>query len=602
MTITTVYFTHAQMKIAEKNIEDRTSAVLKVMSISTSTQIFWSNFEKLNEYTQKIKENIPVKYVMIVDKSGTIIAHTDRWRIGQKIALPEGFKLLESTDILKRYSRTPESTFTLSYPIFVIDKIVGHIVLQYGMRKTEEEINGIFKHGFLLAVILGLAGVFMAVTSARRITRPIKQVLEGMDHIRRDEYNFKINVNSGPEEFKTLARAFNNMGAKLKLTINKLDQERRQSEAIITSISDGLMIIDTEHKIRYQNKGAELMLGYTSEEAIGKNCTDIFKSPHCNEDMCGLFQENGNDNKNSQNKPDMHNEQISLVSKNGKNLVILKSMAPLIDSNGMIYGGVEVFKDITNFIAMENKLKESDRLASVGVLAAGMAHEINNPLTGIIGLSNGLIKRYKDDPILNEDLVMIKEQGERCGSIIKQLMNLSTKAPMRNDPVEINPLLHGLLRIVTKTAPDIKMRIIEDYDPANPVVKGDEVQLIQVFSNIVRNAIHATKGKGTLHVSTTIIEAKVEISFKDDGEGIAPVHISKVCDPFYTTKKVGEGMGLGLAVSYGIIRNHNGELKIVSELGEGACFTVTFNILETHSKTARENALETVRKEKLLRI
>ncbi|MEE8431975.1 MAG: ATP-binding protein [Candidatus Desulfatibia sp.] len=599
VSISTVYFTHTQKKIALKNLEDSASSILKIMSISTSTQLFWSNYDKLNQYTQKIKETLTVKYVMIVNSDGTIIAHTDRWRIGEKVSLPADFKLLESTGILKKYNRVPKSTFTLSYPIFVINKIVGYIVLEHDMRKVEDEIRGIFKRGFLLAALLALIGILMSISSAYKITKPINQVMEGMDRIRRDEYDFKINLNSGPQEFRTLARAFNNMGAKLKYTIRKLDQERRQSETIITSISDGLMIIDTKRKIRFFNKGSEQILGYTQDEAIGRECTDIFQSPQCSEQTCGLFSDNGNGKTGGKKSCDIHNERINLVSRHGKQLVILKSTAPLIDSNGKIYGGVEVFKDITSLLAMENKLKESDRLASVGVLAAGMAHEINNPLTSIIGLSSGLIKRYKNDPFLSEDLEMIKDQGKRCGNIIKQLMDLSMEAPKTVAPVEISALLHGILRIITKTTPDIKMHIIEDYDPANPVVKADEAQLIQVFSNIIQNAIAATKGKGTLAISTKVIDSKVQITFKDDGKGIAPTHINRVCDPFYTTKKIGEGMGLGLAVSYGIIRHHNGELKIESKLGQGACFKIIFDVIATCTHVNNEDAPLNDKKEEL---
>lgn len=579
VTITTLYFTYAQKNLAMQNLENEATALIKIMSISSSTQIFWSNYDKLNQYAHKIKESLAVKYVMIIDKDGNIIAHTDRRRIGQRVSLPKDFKVLESKDVMKRYDYTSESTFTISYPIFVVDQAVGYVILQHSLGQIEEKIKLIFKKGFWLAVLLGAIGVVLAASSAYRITQPIYQVMEGMEQIRREDYDFKINVKSGAEEFKTLAKAFNNMGAKLKYTIQKLDKERRQSEAIITSISDGLMIMDTDLKIRFFNKGAEKILGYNQEEAIEKKCTEIFKSPQCLEENCAIFC--------SRKNGDAHNERISVVSKQGKNLVILKSTAQLIDSNGQVYGGVEVFKDITSLLAMENKLKESDRLASVGVLASGVAHEVNNPLTGIIGLSGALLKRYKDDPILYEDLTMIKEQGERCGRIIKNLLNLSMQAPEIVAPVEINPLLHGIVRIITRTTPDIKMSIVEDFDPKGPVVKGDETQIVQVFTNIIRNAIAATNGKGTLEITTKTIKSKVAIVFKDDGEGIAPVNITRVCDPFFTTKKMGEGMGLGLAVSYGIIRNHGGELKIESDFGKGAVFTVTLNSATVEKKEVR---------------
>ncbi len=589
ITITTLYFTHTQKKVVMKNLEDQVTTLIKMMSISTSTQIFWSNYDKLNQYAQKIKERMDVKYVMIIDKSGKIIAHTDRTKIGQEISSQRDFNVLESLDTLKKYNYQ-ESTFTLSHPIFVIDEVVGYVILQHSMGQIEKEIDRISQKGFWLATILGLIGVLFAVSSASKITQPIKLAMEGMDRIRGEDYDFKIIMKSGAEEFKTLARAFNSMGSKLKYTIQRLDKERRQSEAIITSITDGLMIIDTDHMIRFFNKGAENILEYKAEEAVGKKCTEIIKSPQCLDENCSLFRKNNGEGTDCGKTTDaFFNERISLVSKQGKNLVILKSTAPLIDSSGDLYGGVEVFKDITSLLAMENKLKESDRLSSVGVLASGVAHEVNNPLTGIIGLAKGLLKIYKDDPLLNEDLTMIKEQGERCGKIINNLMNLSTEAPKQVAPLEINALLHGIVRIMTKTTPNIKMSIGEDYDSVNPIVKGDETQIVQVFTNIIRNAITATKGEGRLHVSTKLVNSKVKISFRDNGEGITQENLSRVCDPFFTTKKVGKGMGLGLAVSYGIIRNHGGELKVESDFGKGACFTIFFS-----STSAKESPYKSV--------
>ncbi len=598
ITITTLYFTHTQKKVVMKNLEDQVTTLIKMMSISTSTQIFWSNYDKLNQYAQKIKESMDVKYVMIIDKSGKIIAHTDRTKIGQEISSPGDFNVLESLDTLKKYNYQ-ESTFTISHPIFVIDEVVGYVILQHSMGQIEKEIEQISQKGFWLATILGLIGVLFAVSSASKITRPIQLAMEGMDRIGSEDYDFKIIMKSGAEEFKTLAKAFNNMGSKLKYTIQRLDKERRQSEAIITSITDGLMIIDTDQMIRFFNKGAENILGYRAEESVGKKCTEIFKSPQCLAENCSLFKRTNGEETDCGKTGDAFNERISLVSKQGKNLVILKSTAPLIDSYGNLYGGVEVFKDITSLLAMENKLKESDRLSSVGVLASGVAHEVNNPLTGIIGLAKGLLKIYKDDPLLNEDLTMIKEQGERCGKIINNLMNLSTETPRQVAPLEINALLHGIVRIITKTTPNINMSISEDYDSRNPIVKGDETQIVQVFTNIIRNAITATKGEGKLHISTSLVNSKVKISFRDDGEGITQENLSRVCDPFFTTKKVGKGMGLGLAVSYGIIRNHGGELKVESDPGKGACFMIYFSSTSVR-ESPYKSALEATRDKKHL--
>ena len=133
--------------------------------------------------------------------------------------------------MLKKYKDAGKPAFTVSSPIIVIDQIVGYIILQYSLDSIEQKFKAISQNGFGLATILGIIGVILSLATAYRITRPIDQVMEGMEKIRRDEYDVKINVDSGAREFQTLANAFNNMGAKLKFTIRKLDQERRRSEA-----------------------------------------------------------------------------------------------------------------------------------------------------------------------------------------------------------------------------------------------------------------------------------------------------------------------------------------------------------------------------------
>ena len=177
VAVTTIYFTQSQKNIAVKNLEERAVTLLKIMSISSSTQIFWSNFDKLNQYTQKVKENLDVKYVMIIDKNGSIIAHTDRWRIGLKVSLPDNFNVLESTGVLKKYKDAGKPAFTVSSPIIVIDQIVGYIILQYSLDSIEQKFKAISQNGFGLATILGIIGVILSLATAYRITRDRKSVV-----------------------------------------------------------------------------------------------------------------------------------------------------------------------------------------------------------------------------------------------------------------------------------------------------------------------------------------------------------------------------------------------------------------------------------------
>jgi len=575
--ITTIYYANDQKKKALTDLEDRSATLVKILSISSSTQLFWGNYDRLNQYAQKIKETFPVNFVAIVDYDGKVIAHTDRRKIGSSFEFPKGLDALGSRDVRQRYRPAPGSTFAVSYPVFILDKVVGYIIMQHDTTAMELEIVNIFLRSLYLAIGLALIGVVIAVYTGYRITKPVNKVMEGMDRIASGEFDHKILIEDRTEEFVKLARAFNNMGQRLKTTIQNLDEEKSQSEAIITSISDGLMLIDTERRVRFLNKGAEQILGYTNEEARHKACHEIFNNELCSTASCSLFnirREPGSDDGALTHALPHSDRRIRITNKQGRIVTILKSAATLVNTQGEVYGGVEVFKDITDLLAMESKLKQADRLASMGILAAGMAHEINNPIAGIVGLATALLKDVKGDPVLTEDVTMIKEQGERCGRIISDLMKLALNSPKQLKATEVNAILGRTARLIRKSHPDMSLRITENYDTRNPVIRCDEGQLMQVFTNIIRNAVAATGEQGALEISTRLDGQKVEIVFADNGEGIPEANIARVFDPFFTTKKVGEGMGLGMAVSHGIVTIHGGEIRIESRVGAGAKFII----------------------------
>jgi PAS domain S-box-containing protein len=571
VVFTSVYFARIQKNNALKNLEDRSAALVKVLSFASSTQLFWGNYDRLNQYARKIKETLPVKFVAIVDQTGTVMAHTERVRIGQQITFSDDFNILSSKDIMYRYNGEPESTYSVSYPVFILDKIVGYMILQYDTTFIEEEISDIFVHSFNLALILGLFGVIISAYVSRRIAQPIEAVVTGMDRIASGDYKHKIKINEDTLEVSRLAQAFNNMGQRLEAAIQKLDREKSQSEAIITSMSDGLMLIDPDKRVRFLNKGAEKILGYSSESARGKICSEIFNSSFCDSENCSLFCDDSSAGHESLTETDL---QIVITNKDGKNISLLKSTAPLVNLKGEVYGGVEVFKDITELLTMERKLKEADRLSSIGMMAAGMAHEINNPISGIIGLANALLRDFSGDKLMEEDMKIIKEQGERCGRIIKNLMRLAVNTPKELAMLNINTLVHRTSRIVARSFTDSKMIIKESYDTSSPMVSADEGQLMQVFINIIKNAIAATEGVGMLNISTIANNGFVEIVFSDNGIGIPEASLTRVFDPFFTTKRLGEGMGLGLAVSHGIITSHGGKIKTESKVGKGTKFTI----------------------------
>jgi signal transduction histidine kinase len=210
---------------------------------------------------------------------------------------------------------------------------------------------------------------------------------------------------------------------------------------------------------------------------------------------------------------------------------------------------------------VERALVQSEKMASMGQMAAGIAHEVNNPLGVVLIYAHLLLDEHADDPEMAEDLKMIVEHADRSKGIISGLLNFARQKQLNPEIVDIRKLLKKLLKTVP--VPDNISVVVEDF-PGDPNVELDHDQIIQVFTNLYTNALVAMPDGGRLVTSFSGSKQEVSVSVQDTGVGIAEENIAKIFEPFYTTKKVGKGTGLGLAVSYGIIKMHRGKINVTS--------------------------------------
>jgi len=222
------------------------------------------------------------------------------------------------------------------------------------------------------------------------------------------------------------------------------------------------------------------------------------------------------------------------------------------------------------------KLMRSDRLAMVGQLAAGVAHEINNPLGSILLFSRLIMQQVPAEGKIRENLERIEKETKRCHTIVRNLLDFARQREPMVESVDVNRLLDATLKLFEGQFLFHNIQIVRDYDPNLQPILADESQLQQVFMNIILNAADAMKGKGRLTLATKQDgEDNIEISVSDTGCGIPPENIDRIFDPFFTTKGVGHGTGLGLSVSYGIIQKHNGDINVSTTVGAGTTFTVS---------------------------
>jgi two-component system NtrC family sensor kinase len=226
-------------------------------------------------------------------------------------------------------------------------------------------------------------------------------------------------------------------------------------------------------------------------------------------------------------------------------------------------------------VAMQNRVAQSEKLASLGMLAAGVAHEINNPLGGILSLTALALEDLPPEDPCRQNLDEVVRQSERCREIVKGLLEFSRQQEAGSDLTDVRQVIDETLSLMTKQSLFFNVNVKKHYDDSVPMVPADHSQLQQVFMNIIMNAVQSMDAQGVLTVEVEAMEdSRVEIRISDTGCGIPDTYVDKVFDPFYTTKPEGEGTGLGLSIAYGIVTRHNGTITVDSKVGEGTVFTV----------------------------
>jgi two-component system NtrC family sensor kinase len=224
--------------------------------------------------------------------------------------------------------------------------------------------------------------------------------------------------------------------------------------------------------------------------------------------------------------------------------------------------------------AAQQQLVQAEKLASIGQLAAGVAHEINNPIGVILGFAQILVKRTPDTSPIYKPLATIEREGLRCKQIVQDLLDFARQNKPVLSRVNINDVIDAASDLMPHHANSEKVQVTKTYASDLPRVLADENQLQQVFLNILLNAYQAMPEGGQLRIASRAVGDEVQAVFADNGAGIPEENLKRIFDPFFTTKEVGEGTGLGLSISYGIVEQHGGTIEVESEVGTGATFII----------------------------
>ncbi|MGA1870340.1 MAG: ATP-binding protein [bacterium] len=539
-------------------------------------------------------------------------------QLGQLIQLPnvkeERDIVNEVTSGFKNITELAEQILAIDDPLKLragrnmkqMDRIADEVILEldtfikhfkkdaeFVKRRADRIKSGSVHFALLISFLLVIGGLIAGVLFTFHVTEPVRQLLKATQRISAGDLDHKARVMSG-DEIGALAVSFNKMTDDLRTYQDQLIHAKEYIDNIIKSMIDTLIVVDPDGTIRTVNQAALNLLNYESEEnLVGQPIEKIFAKDtlfYDGDEMARLITEGS-----------IRNYDTVYHTKDKIEIPINLSASVMRDKDGILLGTVCVARDmreIQKLIAdlrraykelqsAQAQLIQSSRLASMGVLAAGVAHEINNPMNIVINYA-GLLEDELDPASEHAGYVKaILKEGQRIIEIVQNLLAFARtdRQDHAQAPCRIMDVINASIAFLEAYLANDGIRVQTLYDTDLPMIKAKSNQLEQVFINFILNARDALNEKYPSPHPDKIIKIKVgkgkidgreylQILFQDNGIGIKKEDIDKIFDPFFTTKRAGKGTGLGLSISYGIITDHKGDIKVESTRGEKTIFII----------------------------
>ncbi len=370
----------------------------------------------------------------------------------------------------------------------------------------------------------------------------------------------------------------------LERKVEQYERLKEFSENIVESINVGILAADLEDRVESWNSQMEQLSGIARDKALGRTLSSLFPGGLAEQfervrgetgihhiykyvlrPTAWIAGRNGHANGNGNGAAPAPREATLNVA-----------IAPLVAKDQQQIGRLIIFDDVTDRAELETRLVQADKLSSIGLLAAGVAHEVNTPLAVISTYAQMLAKQVADDEQKSKLLDKIANQTFRASEIVNGLLNFSRTSSTEFGAVDLNRVIQETLSLLEHQLQKAGINVRADLDPELSSIHGNPGKLQQVFLNLFLNARDAMETGGTLEIRTSADESGAGVDVSDTGHGIAPENLLRIYDPFFTTKSARKGTGLGLSVTYGIVHEHGGAIEVLSRPGGGTCFHLEF--------------------------
>jgi PAS domain S-box-containing protein len=546
------------------------------------------NFTALEQNVVRFDRETDVTYALILDRSGEVVAHSrSPGHVGLTLSDAVSLRAMAAAPVTQEtVGADGEALYDFAVPILVEGDHWGTVRIGVSRRRMDAQIAGTRRELAALAVVALVLGGLASAMVARRISRPVRQLADGVSAIARGELDQRIDPGRS-DELGRLALAFNEMAAQLRQQrvdletahtalrqrYTELSDLKSYTDHILSSFVNGLVTLDLDGRVVTVNPAAEALTGCAAPALRGRAAADAFQ--HLPE-LRDLLLET------LRTRVGAGPVSFMLARSDGRSVPVELATTPLLGSEEQALGVMAVLRDLTSVRQLEEQLRRSDRLAALGTLAAGLAHEIKNPLTAIMTFSRHIARRFNDERFRQRFQSVVPRELERINAIVDGLLRLARPARLALAPVHLPPLLEQALELYAPQIEARGIRVERELTVGLPPVPGDAEQLYQAFLNLVANAIDAMEEGGTLTVrlgwprpedgADAAPRDRLVVEVADTGSGIKPEESPNVFNPFFTTKS--GGTGLGLAIAHKIIEDHGGAVTFRAAPDQGTVFTV----------------------------
>lgn len=537
-----------ERQIMLNNLSQKAEAITSILSTVTADSILTYDYVSLERYTKELIKNKDFIEFTIKKNNNDIIIQSEK--------------------------KTDEKGYLIVKEVKLAEETIGFIEIRFSTKTVNSMTLRIIVLATFFTILIHLLGLLINNRIIDfLIFTPISKLVDATKEIKKGNFDYKIEI-SGNNEFATLSQEMIDMAQTIKNNLNEIKEKNReleitkkQIEAIIDNIADGLFITDNNDKIVFFNETAEKITANNKNEIIGKLCRDVFRDSFC-EKICNL-----------KTLQETKNIEVTFNTMNSSKILMAStSYLELYDDKLF---SIVTFKDVTKNKEEQAMIFHTEKLAAMGAMSSAIAHELNNPLANIVGYVKLILNhlKVKSENInlteLEEKLKTIHDQASKAAGIVQEVLNFSRYSSDRINKFLLNDTIQNIINVASLYShqKNIEISFIKKTQDI-VVTKIDKQKLEQMLYNIIVNAIHAANNNGKIIITSKCYDDCICISIEDNGCGIPEENLNKIFDPFFTTKPSGKGTGLGLFVVRKIADEINAEIKVESVVNVGTKFDV----------------------------